>query len=812
MKPFIRIGILLVVLLLIATSRADAQSGLRLARITALMDYAQAVVEFDGTVTTMDNNRPDLGAWGLTETRPAWKAEGSSTWSVHGTLNASRVITTEVKGTYRLQTGAITLAPQDTFYLLAPFVNIDYARVQPAPDNLADLITPGKLPAETPPGLVGMKFSGGAGRTINLDVPFTPIQKQISLSLIPLVGEMWLGRADSFRLLGRVRYGALGDFGEFTRHCKLDPASPLFRYRLADLLFSLDSPPTLSAGLLSSVYQFKPTSILLSVDPASCRFDGNTGFVEATFSGRVLAVQPNLARFPQAWLDADMPESNQEIQTRSGRHYELRFGEITLAPGDVLTITVPTAEIHDVSPAPTRFHYARGQSPEMIYEGPRRFALRVEYTPEAGLLLRQIPNAVRTLVKPFEFALRAFTDSRGASLTWGLLVAGLALVLARKRAQDQAARSILAGLGWVALGIALLYGLRGAFGLLILATLAYLDSLEPARRSAREWVRGIAMLALILLANWLDSQAEGVFTLLSTLELETTPITPTIMLALAIVLVGLFAFTRAKEEHLFPGAYMPMALALATLATFDVFQKSALCLLLFGLGIAFIRARASSAQANQDFGARLRIAWQSRLIPLGVGALILFAAQNSLQSTTAVIGASLGMWGAVLMPVLLFFSIVQGLLAVGVLFILIYSALPFKAGYLKALVYALFLLLIFVVGTGSDDRLISSFETLIVGRFIYYVSVPLLIGIYLDIVDFIETDFTTQTAAGKTPTKLTIAQAAPLFLKQIKGITGMVGSIASVVAPGAYAIFAGNPLVTTYFDVLEKLVTLSLGV
>ena len=116
-----------------------------------------------------------------------------------------------------------------------------------------------------------------------------------------------------------------------------------------------------------------------------------------------------------------------------------------------------------------------------------------------------------------------------------------------------------------------------------------------------------------------------------------------------------------------------------------------------------------------------------------------------------------------------------------------------------------------MVGTGADDRLVSTFESLIVGRLVYYVSVPLLIGLYFDIVQFMRAEDERQTAEGKSAAPLTIEQAAPMYFKRVQGLIGTVGALASLVAPGAYALFAGTPLVTTYFDILGKLAAVSLG-
>jgi hypothetical protein len=65
-------------------------------------------------------------------------------------------------------------------------------------------------------------------------------------------------------------------------------------------------------------------------------------------------------------------------------------------------------------------------------------------------------------------------------------------------------------------------------------------------------------------------------------------------------------------------------------------------------------------------------------------------------------------------------------------------------------------------------------------------------------------------AHGQPSQVVTWKETVPVYLRQLQGLVGTVGSIASLVAPGAYAFIAGAPLVTTYFDILDKLLRLTL--
>jgi hypothetical protein len=812
MKRFLLAAAFVLWLISPVAPSAAAQARGRVVWLTALFDYARGTVEFDGTVITPDSGAPDLRAWGFAETLPSWK-DANGNWYVHGTLAGARLVKDDT-GTFHLQIKSLALAPGDKLTWRIPFVNLDYNRIDPPPDNL-HLLTSPPLPANTPPSLIGLQYDGGSGRTVDLDLPFTPIRKQITLQAIPLIGEMLLGRTDSFRIAGRVIFDGLTDYGEFNRHCATDPGSRvLYRYRTADLLFALDGMPVYNSGLLSAAYQMQPRYLLASVDLTTCQFDAKKGRVEATFSGRAFASTPTLASPPPSWFPPNQSDANQVVQLdEGGSEYELRLGSIALAPGDVLTVTVPATEIHDVQPPPTRYVFSRDRTPEIVYAGPARFSLHIRYAPQADLFLRQIPATLRALVHSIEITPRPLLDPRGAPLTWTLLILGLALLAAQRFAQGRLAL-IASGLGWTLAAIALYFGLRGAFGLLVLAVLAYVESFGSRKRFATELTRALIALALILAAMYADSQAENIFTLLTTLQLESTPVTPAIFLVLGAALAAVVAFPREQIKPLFPRLNNAVVLVLIAFASFDVLQKSLLGLAVIGVGMLYLARRASrigDKMHGEQVIDRLKTLWKSRFVPIGIALMILFAVENGLPSTSAILGSTLGLAGAVLMPVLLLISVVQGFLTIGALFIMVYPALPFKAGYLKALTLGLFLLALFLVGTGADDRLISSIDSLVVGRLVYYVSVPLLIGLYFDIVQFMRAEQAKQLAEGKPAAALTIEQAAPMYFKQLQGWVGTLGALASLVAPGAYALFAGTPLVTTYFDIIGKLAAVSLG-
>lgn len=804
------LGVLLCAIFLGASAvpPALAQTSPASARLTLLLDYRADLgasgLEVDGIVTS--KNLPDLGAWGITVTRQPWQADDGATWYVHGDLRPARLEGPDPKGSYSLHLGPLSLSPGETLTLVVPFVDIDYRMVSPAPENYP-AIAAAKARGDFPPGLLGLAYTAPAGRVLEVEIPFTPLSRAITLNLTPLVGEMLTAQSNSFRLSGKVVFDRLLDFGEFKRYCESDPASPYFRYRAADLLIALDALPALSGGYLSGLYQFKPTYVLVSSEVSGCQYASGQGRVEASFSGRNF--NHGATAFPPDWQDT--AEVNRSIPDPAGSpEYELQLGQINLGPQDVLTINLPQAQVRRVNPPPTRLDYQRGHT-EITYQGPQRFTLVIGYWPEPDLLLGQLALAARAPARQVENLLKPLTDPSGALLTWGLLIAGLALLGLAFRVQ----RRVLRGLAYLLLGLALIYGLRGVYGLLVLAVIIFWRN-EPFKKGSwQAWLRPAAALAMILGAMLIDRSSIRLFIFIGTLQLDMTPLTPLILLVLGATLAGWLVLPQARSRKLSSTASLGVILGLAALATFDALQKSLVALVLLGAGLAYLawrmgRPQLSPTIALDEIGRRLALAWRSRIIPVGTLLMVLFAFQNGLQSTNAILSNSLGLWGRLVALALLIVSIFHGLLATGVLFIAIYPLLPFKSGYLKAITFSAFVLLVFITGTGSDDRLISTLGTLIAGRLVYYLSVPLLVGLYFDVDRFRHSE--TAGAPAGEPAQPAPAPLAALsgYFKQVQGLATSALSIASLVAPGLAAYLTGTPVVTTYFDLLQKIFSLTL--
>ena len=119
--------------------------------------------------------------------------------------------------------------------------------------------------------------------------------------------------------------------------------------------------------------------------------------------------------------------------------------------------------------------------------------------------------------------------------------------------------------------------------------------------------------------------------------------------------------------------------------------------------------------------------------------------------------------------------------------------------------------LIFVLGVGGDDRLVTVLPAMLVGRFVYYLSTPLLIGIYLELYFEPQAEKAmgaVKVASGKTPLS---GRTLRQILDPLKSVLGPLGSLLSLVAPALYAWVSNQPLVTSYFDVLQVLIQFTVG-
>lgn len=815
MRNFI-LGLLttIIIFLFMPVQRFAAQTGKRISRLTILLNYDGSQPDFDGLVWTTDGIRPNLKAWGLEEKREALFDKGSLAWSISGTFSvASLELPESPDEFYLLRIGPLTLAPGDEISFILPFVSIDYERVKPAPDNLQALISPGSLFTRIPSNILGVTYAGGTGRTIIVEIPFSPIRKQIHLTITPVIGQMLLGYIDSFRLSGSVTYSDIHDYDEFIQRCHNDPSSLLlYRYGTADLLYALDSPPQYNFGL-NPIYQFKPTYLLVNTKLISCYFDSGSGKVFTSFDGRAIKKPEYSKPYPEAWEKFDTADFNTQVKIgseQSGRHaYELRFGDIVLAPRDVLTVTLMSSDIREVSPMPTRYEFSQGNNPKIVYEGPRRFPIEILYFPDSALVFHQIPTILRSLVHhSIELSLPLLNISGGVSTTKILVILALIVLAGGTLIRVPRLAKFIKLLGWSMAALVLFYGVYGSYGLLILAVLLYIRE----SNSRDDLIRNCAAIVLILAGVYIDNQATRLYALLIDVDLEITPVTPLIYLVLGLAFFALFAYPRARFERLFSRAQLPLVIVFFAFATFDVLQKSLLGFALIAAGIVFLMARLTPSKDIEYVEGikRLEIVLSSRLVPIGFVLMIVFAAQNGLRNASAILETRC-VWSPALPPLLLIFSILQGLLAITISFIVLYPMIPFKAGYLKSVTFAAFLTLIFLVGTASDARMVLFYESLVTGRFIYYIGVPLLIGVYFDIIDYMNTERRKLEAEGKPVAMFTIQQAASMYLKQVQGLISTVGAIASLIAPGAYAFFAGNPIVTTYFDILEKFISISLA-
>ena len=819
MKPTKPIHLLALTLVLLVSfqpmreAQAQGATG-RYIRLTLIPDYVTQTIRFDGRSALLSAEAPTELTGIPVHIDHNWTS--SSDWNLVGSIDGTVEYDSETK-LYHLRMGPFQLQPLDELILVLPFVNLHSDEVQP--------------PAESVPNRVNaLRYLGGAeGREITgIDIPFTPIARQIELRITPLLGEAFAGRTDAFRLSGRVQFSRLETYGDFAHYCQ-NSLSRLSHgdYRVYDLLYLLDFPHYFTGDVLNPIYQFKPTALALRSELVHCQFDMSEamGQVDAFFSGRVFEFLSSSVFMPVQLVAEDTSDRNL-LFVPSGfqgvRGYMVQLGSVLLGPEDQLTITMPDTDIQVdiVSPAPGGLSSQPRQQEAIIYHGPATLNISIPYIPRTGLFLRQFPAILRPRVELLERQLQGslspLYSSTGLKI---LLLLGLAGILVSLRFP---LRGVLAVLGWLSVLIGLFFVLSGSYGIMAWTALLYMfDPLPlPVRFAGKRVVwgrllRGALALGVVLVADYWNGESARIFQGLS--EPDLTPFTPLILILVVVVLYILFSGGQRKIDGFSISMLPVLALLFAASALYDVFNASLMALVIFYAGCFYLFRRILSAYQNpafkndpfgRDLQKRFSLAFGNTLVPAALLVLVLFTMRSDLTSTYAnelnitISGLPLPL----VIPLLDLASILITFGSVAGLFVLIYPFLPFQAGYARAICLALFLFVVFLFGIGTDSRLLLSLPTILVGRVVYYCSVPLLIGLYFDIHAFMQKENKRRTKEAGEKKKVTFQAAGLMYLKNLQGVVGTVTGILSLVAPSAYAYIFSQPVISTYFSLLEKLV------
>ena len=828
MRNLLKVACLFVILSLSWRGEGAAAQeilGNRSIKLTLIPDYTSHTIHFDGWLDLHDPAKPlDLEGLPLHVERQ-WRAEGSSIWNITGSIREGKVLSEAESKSYHLIFGPIQLQPNDRLSLILPFVNLDYAQLQPPADELdeADAISRQRTHLFT-------YSTGDAGREIPaLDISFTPVVMKADLRLVPLMGEALVGKSTSVQFYGNVQFENITDFDEFSRYCQTTAERIQYGdYRAGHLIYNLDFPAHFPPDVLNPIYAIKPTRVALRTDLSACEYDKEKGVgqVQATFSGRMVSISQEARSFPPELEGRGFSDGNYSFVPAPGfkgvRGYQIVLGKILLVPGDVLTITIPNTQVQVDGLQPSPGGYENTGDQRIVYAGPGSFQLSVPYTPQSSLYLRQFPSILRLSLSAIEKGLGSFYPLRGSYETWLFLALGLVLYFLSGFRPNAPNVSRLAALGWLLITLSFFYGVRGAFGLFCVAIPFYLTRREsPGSTDRREGpgkiLRGLAAFALVGLGVYFDSKGANFFRGLSGPELS--PLTPVVHM----ILTGLLFFVLYRgpvKAESFTRSDLPILIVFLTVPVlYDALDKSMLALLILFTGGWYILRSARSpgegtAQNEEPFGTGLQRRWDlalgNRIVPLAILILMVFATLNNLSSTySSDLHVLLPPFIAPLVvPLLSAISVFITFSSIAWLFILIFPFLPFRTGYLKAAVFSLFLFLVFLFGIGANTRLIDSLSNLLIGRFIYYVSVPMLIGIYLDIHEFMQQENERLSPEGEGNKRLTLREASSQYFKNLQGIMSTLAGIASLVAPTIYTFLSGQPAMITYFDLLEKLVSL----
>ena len=348
---------------------ASAQQilGYRSIKLTLIPDYVDGIIHFDGQIDLHDPARSlEVNDLPL-DIEHQWHEKGSNLWNLTGTIRGGKLTFLSKDNKYHLTFQAIQLQPDDKLRLILPFVNLRYGDIQPAADDpdRDDRISRQFTHLFT-------YAAGDSGRDVlPLDIPFTPVVMKADLILVPLVGKALVGQGDGLRLYGKVRFEEIQDFDEFSSYCQIAPERlKNGDYRVGHLLYNLDYPSDFGFDVLNPIYEKKPTKVSLRSELNRCQYDkeNGVGTVEAAFSGRVLSNgnAEGAESFPQEL--SEVPDGNyafsppSELFAKGVPGYQIVLGQIYLAPGDVLTLAVPNAQIQAdfLQPHQTRIRTRKG--------------------------------------------------------------------------------------------------------------------------------------------------------------------------------------------------------------------------------------------------------------------------------------------------------------------------------------------------------------------------------------------------------------------------------------------------------------------
>ncbi len=805
------ISVLIGWLVFVEPVRGLEQPSQRTVQLTLLPDYVTGQIEIVGMVSSPEEislEEARLEDWGLGGDLHVWPADAAGTghtYYLQGVLDNAVLVSSQEAGLDTITLGPFNLPPGNSILIAIPFSSLFVAGISPPPHNLEE------VKRQNTPHVNLLYSAAEYPLDLFLEIPFTHITKEIELDLVPLVGELLQKRQDSFRLQGQVTFGDILAYPEFEKYCQWTVENPFWSYRMADTLFALDSLPVFHFGYLPPAFQYKPSYVLVRSELQSCSYENGVGVVITRITGRAFHNPDGASHYPEFLLEQDVPEQQLELQTRGVGTgiYQIQLGSIRMAPGDRLKVAIPGADIRRISPEPSRYSYSDEGQTLVEYVGPGKFALILEYTPRPVLFVQQLPATIRSLGSKAEALLASLSLGPWRWQPWGVFILCLAVLFVESRLGHWLARYQRVVV-WLLAGLLCTYSFPNVFGLLLFASGAHLLAVwKTGSRGAI--LRGLTTILLVMVCLGMDTSARNLIFLLDGVHLELTLFTPSLLLLL-VGLITLLYRKSAGSMRWTPDQLIAPAIFLFALSVLDALQKS-LPAFLFAGALLFLMAPRFSSLMEKDapegppaLAGRVRAVGGSRLIWFGLLVLSIFIVSNDVTHTAEILAPNLGVARFLLEPVLLFLSVLLSFMASGALFLLLYSLLPFKEGYLKAIVFTVGLWLLFVLGVGGDDRLVTVLPAMLVGRFVYYLSTPLLIGIYLEIYFERQVGKATQVVK-KTSGKASISgRTLSQILDPLKSVLGPVGSLLSLVAPALYAWAANQPLITSYFDVLQVLI------
>lgn len=699
-----------------------------------------------------------------------------------------------------------------------------------------------------------------------LRVPFQPWQFEIDLTINTLLPTVTDNQSQTL-LSGKVTISGIQDIESYRW---LAQANIITQPETEMLLTVLDYVPMQSSdtfpGFVDLALSKQQIAWLQSdINTAQSPQTGQGGVVQFSIIGSIYNLPhsgssvaqppPPPSDFNAAPFSPSPPEGLEKSSSINNSE-KLVLGIVRLAPHDTLSLQLPDHLIEEVSPPPSQ----KPDSNRLVYQGPAHFNIEIRHTVTGILLIKQIPIIARSFSVPLEDGLAALAQQFGIYAPFvALLTFMLTMLIVRKYGRQwQSTRPFF--IIWLITGTALLYFTPAISSLLLLSLLI----LQPyfQWRHQGEAIVTLLLATAVLFDNISVSRYPIV---LNGVEQHLNFYTPLILLCFALLSLGVIALRwrnvtkrlteSEREDDGLPVVYLPaLTMGFMILATYEVINQSFLSFIILIIIVTLIQrfTRRSpnptvtemtheqplTSEPETKIGWNISLSYETGQFKLSWGdkqATAVSPPQSNeprdkpqaaiepslswLHSLNQILQRPIIIIGIIILALValspvtnplnaIIFNLVT-LLAISILFIILYQFLPTSVGYYKAILFIIPFIFIFLLGIGAASIPLTSptnsttshfvlflnqLGALILGRLIYYLTVPLFIGLYLE--------YTQQRQRGQV-------ENLRQFLVSAKSLIPLITAVLSALAPSLFQLFTQQPIIATFADLIEQFLIIS---